>query len=96
MKIKDVIIKEAGEVVPYKPNVPAVPNRVPSTLVNNPNVIDQKMREVPAKALSPAAGAALVPGAVAVGGATLSNVAANQVASMTPQQRQQFYADPMT
>jgi hypothetical protein len=100
MKIKDVVIKEAN-IVPYQPNLPAVPNTAPSTLVNNPNVIDQKFREVPdkiqkaTKAARPAVGAALVPAAVAAGGATLSNVAANQMAAMTPQQRQQFYDDPM-
>lgn len=100
MKIKDVVIKEAN-IVPYQPNLPAVPNTAPSTLVNNPNVIDVKAREIPDKiqkatrAARPAAGAALVPAAVAAGGATLSNVAANQVAAMTPQQRQQFYDDPM-
>lgn len=41
------------------------------------------------------AATAAVPATVAGTGAALSNVAANQVQAMTPQQRQQFYSSPM-
>ena len=48
-----------------------------------------------ARQYSPVARSVGAPAAVVSGGAALSNMAANQVRAMTPQQRQQLYSSPM-
>lgn len=65
------------------------------------NIVDrgmdmaQKMRQIAASRVLPAATTAAVPAAVAAGGAAASNYATNVLQNMTPEQRKQYYDNSM-
>lgn len=56
------------------------------------NTMAQRIQQM---AMQRVIGAAAVPGAVAAGGAAATNLATNQMAAMTPEERKRFYANQM-
>jgi hypothetical protein len=102
------LLKRVNPVAPSGPaGSPANPiGGVPGTApgpapVNQPSMwqrgmdVASRMRQAAASRVLPAVAPVAVPAAVGAGGAALSNMAAQQLANMTPEQRRQLYENPM-